>query len=444
MISEAEYIFFVAFGGLCVLVGLTMLKVQSTEPITITTAEFKTFQTNFLIGYMTVMMGEVLCVASFFHIMTSLKMSFDDITTLYIVSVGATTIFGVIVEIFDIGSRRDKCVATALLYAIATFTLFSGGNMEILLLGRCLYGAGSVLLHSAFDSYLVHDHASQGFPDDWLLHTFSKLAHGMTIVAIASGIVGQSVASLFGPSGVAVLSIIFFLCIAGFILNTWNRDVGGSTKFMFSSFSQSVGQAIRSLRTNSQMSLVVSLSVMSEASILIFTFYWAPLLSTVFADSIQLSTAATVASSGPPIVNLISGATPAAVSTGVVSSATRYLLATVQGSSVVASTPIPFVLIYATFTMSTMLGNYIYTLTISKYGNDLIFQVVLIANAAAFFLASISSSPQVVFMASIVIQTCSGGYWPSIGWLRGRYFLPEVRSVTITLTRCAAFNDLSV
>jgi hypothetical protein len=65
----------------------------------------------------------------------------------------------------------------------------------------------------------------------------------------------------------------------------------------------------------------------------------------------------------------------------------------------------------------------------------LIFQVVLTANAAAFFLASIMSNPQMVFMASIMIQTCSGGYWPSIGWLRGRYFLPEVRSVTITLTR---------
>jgi hypothetical protein len=187
MISEAEYIFFVAFGGLCVLAGLTMLKVQSTEPLTITTNEFKTFQSNFLIGYMTVMMGEVLCVASFFHIMTSLHLSFDNITQLYIVSVAATTIFGVLIEIFDFGSRRDKCVATAVLYAVATFTLFSGGNMEILLLGRCMYGAGSVLLHSAFDSYLVHDHASQGFPDDWLLNTFSKLTHGMTFVAIASG-----------------------------------------------------------------------------------------------------------------------------------------------------------------------------------------------------------------------------------------------------------------
>lgn len=187
MISEAEYIFFVAFAGICVVVGLTLLKVQSTEPITITTNEFKAFQSNFLIGYMTVMMGEVLCVASFFHILSSLKLSVDDITQLYIVSVVATTVFGVITEIFDIGSRRDKCVATALLYAVATFTLFSGGNMEILIIGRCLYGAGSVLLHSAFDSYLVHDHTSQGFPDDWLLHTFSKLAHGMTIVAIASG-----------------------------------------------------------------------------------------------------------------------------------------------------------------------------------------------------------------------------------------------------------------
>ena len=187
MISDDEYIFFVAFAGLCVVLVLTLLKVQSTEPITITTDEFKSFQSNFLVGYMTVMMGEVLCVASFFHILTSLKLSFDNITLLYIVSVSSTAIFGVVTEIFDVGSRRDKCVMTAIIYAVATFTLFSGGNMEILIIGRCLYGAGSVLLHSAFDSYLVHDHTSQGFPDDWLLQTFSKLAHGMTMIAIASG-----------------------------------------------------------------------------------------------------------------------------------------------------------------------------------------------------------------------------------------------------------------
>lgn len=80
-------------------------------------------------------------------------------------------------------------------------------------------------------------------------------------------------------------------------------------------------------------------------------------------------------------------------------------------------------------------GNYLYTLTVSKYGNDFLFQAVLVVNASAFFLASVLDSPQMVFLAALVIQTCSGGYWPSIGWLRGRYFLPEVRSVTITLTR---------
>ena len=80
-------------------------------------------------------------------------------------------------------------------------------------------------------------------------------------------------------------------------------------------------------------------------------------------------------------------------------------------------------------------GNYIYTLTISKYGNDIFFQAVLLVNAAAFFLASIVSSPKIVFIAAIVVQICCGGYWPSIGWLRGRYFLPEIRGVTITISR---------
>ena len=122
----------------------------------------------------------------------------------------------------------------------------------------------------------------------------------------------------------------------------------------------------RSLRTNNQMSLVVALSVVSEASILIFTFYWAPLLSSVFANSIQApiitaAVSAPVTFSAPPVASATAAVVATAVSSdpsSVVSVATRYLLESVQ-TNVVTSTPIPFMLIYATFMMSTMLGRYL-------------------------------------------------------------------------------------
>ena len=99
---------------------------------------------------------------------------------------------------------------------------------------------------------------------------------------------------------------------------------------------------------------------MSEASILIFTYYWAPLLTSVFTNSMQVATASSVttatlmdnmhdADRGQEVVSSSS----AAIAPANVVTSSRYLL---EGDSVFGDANIPYVLIYATFIMSTMLG----------------------------------------------------------------------------------------
>jgi MFS transporter, MFS domain-containing protein family, molybdate-anion transporter len=154
--------------------------------VTITTKDFKSFQLNFLFGYMAAIFGEVLCVATFYQVLVASQLTMHQITKLFIVSVSSSTLLGVIAEMIDLGSRRDKCVLSMILYFVASVSLYVS-NYEILLLGRIVYGGGSVLLHSAFDAYMVHEHTTQGFPDDWLLQTFGKLAHAMTVVAMSAG-----------------------------------------------------------------------------------------------------------------------------------------------------------------------------------------------------------------------------------------------------------------
>jgi MFS transporter, MFS domain-containing protein family, molybdate-anion transporter len=179
-------VFYIAYGVLCVLAAIALIKVQSKESLLITTNEFKQFQSNYLIGYLSLIFSEILCVSTFYPILISLELSMDEITDLYIVSICSSAFFNVLAEVVDIGSRRGKCILATILYFIATMSLFSK-NFEFLLLGRIFYGGGSVLLHSAFDAYMVHEHTTKGFPDDWLLHTFGKLAHSMTISALLSG-----------------------------------------------------------------------------------------------------------------------------------------------------------------------------------------------------------------------------------------------------------------
>lgn len=78
------------------------------------------------------------------------------------VSATATTF---LTEITDIVSRKTKCLLSALLYVAGSLSLTST-NVEFLLIGGILRGAGSSLLHSAFEVYLINEHAINGFPGE--------------------------------------------------------------------------------------------------------------------------------------------------------------------------------------------------------------------------------------------------------------------------------------
>ncbi len=91
-----------------------------------------------------------------------------------------------------------------------------------------------------------------------------------------------------------------------------------------------------------------------------------------------------------------------------------------------------------------MLGNYLYTLLSStNYGSENIFQIILTTSTAASAIGAIMQSPQLVLFASVLIQLCTGAYWPSIGLLRGRYFLPELRGIIVALSRSATLECIS-
>lgn len=165
---------------------IAFIKLHQKDSILITTNEFQQFQFNYLIGFISLIFAEVLCLSTFYPILMQYKLSMDEITDLYLVSICSIAFFNILLEIIDLGSRRGKCILSTVLFLIATLTLFSN-NFEILLLGRIFYGGGSVLLHTAFDAFMIHEHSTKGFPDDWLLNTFGKLSHSMSIAALFSG-----------------------------------------------------------------------------------------------------------------------------------------------------------------------------------------------------------------------------------------------------------------
>ena len=110
MIDTSSTTYYLTYGLLSASLGVIYLKLKSMEGLTITTKEFKKFQNTFLFGYSFMILGELIASASFYHSLISLGLTLQQITKLYIVSVVATTICGIFIEIVDVGSRKDKCV----------------------------------------------------------------------------------------------------------------------------------------------------------------------------------------------------------------------------------------------------------------------------------------------------------------------------------------------
>ena len=219
-------------------------------------------------------------------------------------------------------------------------------------------------------AYVIHEHSILGFPEDWLSNTFTSLSHCMAVVAVASGFIGQFAATS-GPLGpVAFCSTSFIVC-ALFLMVAWNKDSNGP-KFMLSNFSYNISQTISAARSSRQMVLVLSIASLCEAAITVFTFYWAPWLSMIAREE--------------------------------------------QHS-------VPHEIIFASYISASMLGNYLFQLFSSKVGSDNALQGILFGSAVAFFLGSVFQTPLMSYGVSLFVQLCVGGYWPSIGLLRGRFVI---------------------
>ena len=386
MSSGIESSFFLLYAALCAFLGITYVKVKSVEGMTITTNEFKLFQNGFLTAHAAIFLGELLSLASFYHTFVALSCDIEQITKLYIVYVISNTTCGVLLDIVDFGTRKDKCIISAVLYAISLVSLFLDDHYDMLLLGRVFYGAGSALHHSAFQHYVDYQHEVMGFPDDWLTYTYSMMTHSMALMAGISGVVGQTAASM-GRLGSAGMCSLIVIATAAYVSLVWEQDLA-TPRFMWTGFLFNLRQSLESTRNKKTILLILGISAAFESAITIFTFYWAPWITgaIVVAD---------------------------------------------QQEDRIA----PCEMVYATMVVATMLGNYVYGMYGASVGTELTFQIVLVCTGILFMLGALVSSPLLAFLIAIFIQCGIGGYWPSIGALRGRCIVPEQRSMCINMSR---------
>jgi hypothetical protein len=410
MIDPSESIYYLTYGLICLCLIVAYIKLRNDEGTIITTKDFSNFQFSFLTAYSATILFELIASASFFHTFLSLSLTLEQITKLYLATIISQTIGHIFLEIIEFTSRKEKCILSCLLYSISMFSIIFGSSQhyEMLLIGRLLYGFASSLKETNYESYAVHQHSSHGFPEDWLHHMFTLLTHLMSLMSILTGILGQfaagmgsssssssnleAPASLEGTESIVVLSCIGFVFISIYILVSWEKDINIS-RYMMSGFLFNMNSAISSLRSHRSTFILLLISSLCESSILIFTFYWAPWLTDLFREEDH---------------------------------------------------HLSYEMIFSCFVATSMLGNYCFQIFFNNKtsgtgvtggGIDNVFQGVLIASSACYFLGAIVSSAVIAFFIALLIQCCVGIYWPCIGYYRGRIIAPELRNSFLTIPR---------
>ena len=384
--SQVDSYMFLVYAALCCFLGVTYVKVKSSEGVTITTNEFTMFHNGFLTAHGAIFLGELLSLGSFYPTFLSMGCTLDQITKLYIVYVISNTICAVLLDIVDFGTRKDKCVLSAILYGVSLMSLFLDDHYDMLLLGRVIYGAGCALHHSAFHNYVGHQHETMGFPEDWLSYTYSVMTHSMGLIAGLAGIMGHT-ASSTGALGSTGMCCMIFAITAAYIVIVWEKDLSTS-RFMWTTFVYNTRQVVDLTKNKTTVLYVLGIGATFESAVTIFTFYWAPWLTNMVIVRDQLD-----------------------------------------------NRLIPYELIYSSIVVATLLGNYLNGMYGPSFGTEISFQAVLVASSLLFFLSATMYSVLFSFVVALLIQMGMGGYWPTIGELRARYVPHEQRNTFINMGR---------
>lgn len=275
---------------------------------------------------------------------------------------------------------------SALLYTLSMVSISIGDDRDVLFIGRVLYGAAAAYHHSSFESYVVAEHASQGFPEEWLAQTFARLTHIIALLGVIVGALGQGVAGMGQVPGVIGLSTCLFGGAGMYVLVAWTPDVN-TPSFQLSGFLTNMLHTALAARKSRPLSSFILVSLSAETAFTVFSYYWAQLIASIFKEQ---------------------------------------------------QAPLPFALVFSCCVCASMVGAYAHSLLSAKVGADTFFQGVLSGLVAAFSLASMVQTPGVVFMATLVIYALIGAYWPCIGVLRGRCVGAEQRSSSQILSRAVS------
>eukprot|EP00945_MAST-04E_sp_MAST-4E-sp1_P004985 g4985.t1 len=182
----------------------------------------------------------------------------------------------------SLGRKKGVFVFCALEIAINTMEEYE--DVRILFLGRVLGGISTSLLFTSFESWMVTEHRNRKFPEEWLSQTFAYGQMGNGIVAIIAGFTADISVSYMGNIGPFRTAVLVTTIVLGYVMVTWNENVGNSVPSTFSNFSA----AWKTIWGDYRILLVGFTQAFFEGAMYTFVFNWVPAMYHVWGSGIKL------------------------------------------------------------------------------------------------------------------------------------------------------------
>lgn len=326
----------------------------------------------------------------------------------------------------DKHGRKAACLVFCVAYALSCLLTMvpppQPYHLPLLLAGRVLGGLSTSLLFSVFESWMVTDFHARRLADRGgdLSRTFGVMSTLNSVVAIASGVLGEWIVAVTGTRKAPFAVAVGLLGVAFWVIATrWEENYGDAAAAAATTATATATAKKTTTITNKgdgedrtkvileqrptlwsmlkdpRIVCLGLVSTMFEGSMYLFVFFWGPALHSAHQYE------ATIHSGG-------SGSG--------------------SGSSVASG--LPYGIIFASFMAAVLAASLVFNIIMDRKLVRYTFLLVgLVAVAdATFYALEQPRGEQVTFWLFALFEACVGMYWPCMGYLKGQLVEDGVRA----------------
>ncbi|EKD15222.1 putative major facilitator superfamily domain-containing protein [Drepanopeziza brunnea f. sp. 'multigermtubi' MB_m1] len=278
--------------------------------------------------------------------------------------------------------RKVACLVFCITYSIACFSTLIP-SVPVLFYGRVFGGLSTSLMYSAFESWMVTEYHKRQTErtGSSLSGMYGIMTTLNSIVAILSGVFSEWLVNVTNTKRAPFMASAVLLIVAFWIiLLCWKENYGDSHNT--SETSTVVHKdALKTFFTDKRILTLGLASCFFEGSMYLFVFFWTPALK--------------------------------------------------AAQTLAGSPALPLGMIFACFMGSVMLGSLAFNLLVTKYkliSHSRLLTIIFATASSSLLIPVIVQNEALTFWSFCVFEACVGMYWPSVGYLKGRFIDDGIRA----------------